>query len=300
MSILNHDSRRAREPEVLSPGEMAPHKPPGMMASFPVTSTLIGMNVAVFAVMVLSGVSAVRPALDQLRIWGADYGPLTLGGQPWRLITSVFVHIGLIHLAVNMWALWNLGVLAEMIFGRRLYLIIYLLAGIAGNVGSLAWHPNVTGAGASGAIFGIAGAVIAVLKLADLPIPQQAMRGTLRSLVSFAIYNLAFGVLGNIDNAAHLGGFGCGLVLGALLAWTRRAGIENRAVLRWASILLIALLLSGGFVALRTSYRSQRAVRELSTWRPPSPSASPGPFLPPQNIQPTYICIPCESAPSSS
>src|SRR5262249_52246437 len=96
MSILNHDSRRASEPQILSPGETTSRKPPGMMASFPVTSTLIGMNLAVFAVMVLSGVSAMRPEVGQLRIWGADYGPLTLGGQPWRLITSVFVHVGLI------------------------------------------------------------------------------------------------------------------------------------------------------------------------------------------------------------
>jgi rhomboid protease GluP len=271
-----------------------------MMTRFPVTSTLIGLNVAVFVVMVLSGVSAFAPQTYQLRIWGADYGPLTLGGQPWRLITSVFVHVGWIHLAVNMWALWNLGALAEMVFGRRLYLIIYLLAGISGNVGSLAWHPNVTGAGASGAIFGIAGAVISVLKLADLPIPQQAVRGTLRSLVSFAIYNLAFGVLGNIDNAAHLGGFGCGLVLGAPLAWTGRARVENRALLRWASVLFIALLLGAGFVALRTSYRIQQSPRALSIWRQPLPSALPVLFLSPLNIQPTYICIPYESARSSS
>src|SRR2546421_4314029 len=140
--------------------------------------------------MVLPGVSAADPTVNDVLRWGADFGPFTLNGQPWRLITSVFLHIGIIHIAANMWALWQLGALAEMVFGHSFYLTIYFLCGIAGNLASLAWHPNIAGAGASGAIFGLAGATISVLVLAKLPVPRNALRGTLRSLVFFVIINI--------------------------------------------------------------------------------------------------------------
>src|SRR5258708_37895677 len=72
-----------------------------------VTSVIVGMNVAVFVAMVLSGVSPVEPAIAQLLKWGANYAPLTLQGQPWRLLTANYVHNGIIHIALNMWCLWN-------------------------------------------------------------------------------------------------------------------------------------------------------------------------------------------------
>ncbi len=249
--------RTQSTPEIIPPGQEVPLrlKPRSPIELYPVTSLLVGANIAVFIAMVLSGVSAIDPTIQQILYWGADHGAYTLGAQPWRLITSVFLHIGIIHLAFNMWALWNLGVLTEMILGHQLYLVSYLLAGMAGNLASLAWHPNVVGAGASGAIFGLAGIVIAVLKLANLPIPQTALRGTLRSVVSFAIYNLLFGTFGSIDNAAHLGGFVCGLVIGALLSWIRRSDIDNRAIMRWVVVASVAVLLWAGFISLRSSFQ---------------------------------------------
>jgi rhomboid protease GluP len=247
---------RQRQPEIIPPGQEIPTQPaPPPRPRFPLTTGLIAINIAVFLLMVFTGASATNPAPRDILRWGANFAPYTLGGQSWRLITSVFLHYGIIHLLVNMWALWNLGALTEMIFGRKFYLPIYLLTGIAGNIASLAVHPGGIGAGASGAIFGLAGAMISVLKLAKLPAPRNAMRGTLRSLLWFAAFNLFFGyAVPGIDNAAHLGGFICGLILGALLSWARYVGEGSRPLVRWASIALVALLLFMGFVSLKRAY----------------------------------------------
>jgi rhomboid protease GluP len=189
------------------------------LQNLPVTSVLIGLNVLVFVLMVLSGVSFTNPELEQLVKWGADWGPYTLVNQPWRILTSNYVHIGVIHIALNMWCLWNLGALAERIFDRWTYVLTYTACGIAGSIVGVWWRPMLVAAGASGAIFGIAGALIAALYLGRLPVPPNALKATLKSLLSFAGYNLFFGaVIPGISNAAHLGGLIAGLGLGAVLA----------------------------------------------------------------------------------
>ena len=106
------------------------------------------------------------------------------------MLTSNYLHIGFLHILFNMWCLWDLGNLAERIFDRWTYVLTYTMCGLAGSLASLWWHPLVVGAGASGAIFGLAGALIAALYLGHLPIPKQAVQRTLRSLVIFAGYNL--------------------------------------------------------------------------------------------------------------
>jgi len=213
----------------------------------PVTSALIAVNAAVFGAMTLTGASAVEPAIPQLVRWGATWGPLTLGGEPWRLLTSNYVHIGIIHIVLNMWCLWNLGNLAERIFDPWTYFLSYTVSGIAGSLASTWWHPLGVGAGASGAIFGVAGMSIAALYLGHLPIPKQAMQATLKSLVMFAIYNLAFGAVGaGIDNSAHLGGLGAGLILGAAFARHLTGPAEGRKSLRlWVFAIACLLLLAG-------------------------------------------------------
>src|SRR5271168_713905 len=182
------------------------------------TTILVAINVAVFVLMALTGVSLLEPTSLQLVKWGADWGPLSLSTQPWRLLTSNYVHIGIIHIAFNMWCLFSLGALAERVFDRWTYVLVYSATGIAGSLASLAWHPTVVGAGASGAIFGLAGALLAALYLGKLPIPKEAVRGTVKSLLIFAAYNLFLGLRSGVDNAAHIGGLASGLVLGAFLS----------------------------------------------------------------------------------
>ena len=147
----------------------------------PVTKVLIGINALVFLAMVLRGVSPVTPTTAQLLPWGANWGPLSLANQPWRMLASNYLHVGILHIALNMWCLWNLGLLAERIFDGWAYVVIYTICGIAGSLAGLALHPLVTAAGASGAIFGLAGALIAALYLGHLGIPRQALRGTIKS-----------------------------------------------------------------------------------------------------------------------
>ena len=229
----------------------------------PVTSVLIGLNVLVFVLMALSGVSITTPDLEKLVKWGADWGPYTLTTQYWRVLTSTYVHIGIIHIAVNMWCLWNLGALAERIFDRWTYVLTYTACGIAGSIASLWWHPTAVGAGASGAIFGIAGAMIAALYLGRLPVPPSAIKGTLKSLLSFAGYNLFLGaVVPGISNAAHLGGFITGLGLGAVLAPRLTSPPDERnswlrLVFIVAGLLLFALFHFVRRAALRAALGSE-------------------------------------------
>ena len=185
---------------------------------------------AIFIVMTLSGVSPGFPTSDQLKPWGADYGPLTLTTQPWRLLTSTFVHGGLLHIATNMWCLWNLGRMAENIFGRVSFLLIYLFTGISGSLLSVALHPSIVSVGASGAIFGVAGALITALYFGRLPVPKERLNAALRSLVFFALINLSIGAaVPFIDNAGHVGGLMLGLIIGALLAPHLTSDPESKA-----------------------------------------------------------------------
>ena len=141
----------------------------------PLTAVLVGINVLVFIAMVVKGASVTQPTADQILRWGANFGPLTLTGQWWRLLTAMFVHIGLVHLALNMWCLWELGLLAEYLYGPKTFLALYLMSGLAASIVSLARNPLVVTAGASGAIFGLAGALIATLYLGKLAAPRGRM-----------------------------------------------------------------------------------------------------------------------------
>ncbi len=190
----------------------APYRPPFTLA-------IIGINVLVFAAMLAKGVPIERPTSAQLLHWGANFGPLSLDGQPWRILTSNYLHIGIVHLLVNMWSLWQVGRLAERIFGGWTYLVLYTATGLAGSVASLFWRPIGVSAGASGAIFGIVGALIGALYLGKLPIPKPAQQGLLKNLVIVAIINLGYGAsVSGIDNSAHIGGLVMGLALGSVLA----------------------------------------------------------------------------------
>jgi rhomboid protease GluP len=218
----------------------------------PVTTILIGICTAVYVGMVLSGVSPTEPSIRDLLTWGADAGPFTLHGQLWRALTSNYVHAGIFHIGFDMWALWNLGSLAEKIFDRWTYFLTYTACGLAGSAASLWWRPMSVSVGASGAIFGVAGALIAALYLGKLPVPPTALRGTLKSLLGFAAFNLFFGsVVPGIDNSAHIGGFLCGLAIGAAMAKHLMAPPAVRRSWRLAVFSVTAILLATAFLYLK-------------------------------------------------
>jgi membrane associated rhomboid family serine protease/Flp pilus assembly protein TadD len=183
-----------------------------------ITPIIIALNLAVFVAMLGTGVSFVAPQSDQLLKWGADYGPQTLDTEWWRLLSSAFVHIGVVHLLLNMWCLWSLGRLAERMFGNWTFLAIYLLSGLGGGLVSVWWNPTIVSAGASGAVFGVAGSLVAFWHFGKVALPRSIIKRDFASILTFVGYNLAFGFAKDgVDNAAHLGGLLVGLALGALL-----------------------------------------------------------------------------------
>jgi rhomboid protease GluP len=184
-----------------------------------VTPTLLIANVAYFIVMVSQGVSPLQPDLADLLKWGANYAPLTWGGQPWRLLSNTFMHCGLVHLGVNMWALWSAGRILERLVGNVGYLIIYLTSGIAGSLASLWWNGDIISAGASGAIFGLLGAFAAFIWNRSDSFQMAALARLKSSLVTCIGFNLLLGfTIPVIDQAAHVGGLLSGLILGCILS----------------------------------------------------------------------------------
>jgi len=193
-----------------------------------ITLTLIALNVLVYVAMGLSGVSWTEPSIEHAVRWGADFGPLTLSGEWWRTLTSTFVHFGIIHIAFNMWCLWSLGSSLELYMGRKAYTAIYLLSGVTASLTSIAWNPWRVSAGASGAIFGVAGAFVSYLYFKKAPMDPQQVRQKIKNLLIFIGYNLLYGAAGNVDNSAHLGGLVAGLILGSLApAILRQADLAN-------------------------------------------------------------------------
>ena len=193
-----------------------------------VTRGIIAMNVLIFLAMGISGLSWTEPTYLELVRWGADFSPLTLSGEWWRLFTSTFVHIGIIHIALNMWCLWSLGPVLERLMGWKAFLLTYIVCGIAGSEASLVWEPLGGGAGASGAIFGVAGAFFSFLLLKKAPISPEFAKRRLKSVAVFIFYNLFFGAVAlRVNNAAHVGGLIAGLILGAVLPCVLRRTEET-------------------------------------------------------------------------
>jgi len=226
------------------------------MPRISVTRVLIGVNILIYLAMVVAGVSPVAPTSQDLVKWGASYGPYELSGEWWRVFTAMFVHIGVIHILLNMLCLSNLGPLAERLFGPRKFLALYVMSGVGGNVLSVGLHPQIVAAGASGAIFGIAGTLLALVHLRNIPalatLRDRMGRSRGLGVGGFIVYNLVYGFANSgIDNAAHIGG----LVIGCLIGLTVPivGSDTGRAALRqtYGVLLATALGLGAGFVGVR-------------------------------------------------
>jgi membrane associated rhomboid family serine protease len=213
---------------------------------------LIGLNVAVYLAMVVSGVDPAQPKIDSLIRWGADFGPRTITqGEWWRLFTSMFLHIGFLHLAFNMFVLWQAGPFVERLLGNIGFLMVYLVSGLAGGLASLAWHPFVVSAGASGAIFGVYGALLGFLLPRSDSVPSVVLLPIARSAVIFIGYNVVYGFIHEgTDIAAHLGGLAAGFVCG--LAMSLPLTVESLPRRRMRQFAVAA---AAGAVCLGAAYR---------------------------------------------
>jgi rhomboid protease GluP len=181
--------------------------------SFMLTYVIIALNIAVYAyTSVLSG-SIIEMSDDVLLRYG-QYNLLVMQGSVWQLFTAMFVHVDIVHLVGNMFFLLIFGLRAEEFFDAKEYLLIYLLSGFAGNVLTLVFGPEMLSAGASGAIFGIFGAVTIYAR--------RAIGQSIMSALLFAFFLLAISSGLGVNILAHLGGLVVGLLVGYMFAATRR------------------------------------------------------------------------------
>ncbi len=248
-----------------TPTEVVPKNNPLIVLQIatPATILLALVNIGVFVAMVAvaGGTTLMNPTVPTLLDWGANFGPLTAGGQPWRLFTAMFLHIGLVHIFFNMWALWNLGRTAEQFYGTSRFVAIYILTGLAGSCASLLHNPLVTSAGASGAIFGILGALFTFATLQKISGGDPRYHRIQMSVLRAIAINLVIGFsIPQIDNSAHIGGLIFGIVAGAVFAPIRIRGFNMAIAKRGAigTILLVAVLLVGTGVARNRALADSR------------------------------------------
>ncbi len=193
-----------------------------------ITPILIYANIGIYLIMAIVGLGFVSFKGQDLLQWGANYGPLTKGGEWWRLLTSTFLHGGLMHLLANMYGLLFVGIFLEPILGRAKYLTAYILTGILASIASIWWYEASVSVGASGAIFGLYGVFLALILTKVFP-PDFA-KTFLISTSIFVGSNLLVGLTGGIDNAAHIGGLLSGFIVGLFLYPIIKKQTENEAI----------------------------------------------------------------------
>jgi rhomboid protease GluP len=224
-----------------------------------VTWVLLAAIAAVFLVEMLLGGSTDS---DVLRRMGAKFTPLIAAGEYWRLFTSMFLHVGVMHLAFNGYALFIIGIELERLLGPGRFLSIYLLSGLFGNLASYAFSDSLA-AGASGAIFGIIGAQAAFFLVHRERLGTWGTR-RLGNIALILVLNLVWGFSqpGRIDNLAHVGGLLAGVALGWALAPRYELDPVRMQVLDrnhlgryWPALGLAVLLLLGGTALVTAGYR---------------------------------------------
>jgi len=253
-----------------------------------ITVGLVLANLAMFVFGLMQGLDWMKPDADRMVALGGNLAPLTLTGEPWRMVSSIFMHGGLIHLAANMYMLIVIGPLAERMFGRVSYLAIYLAAGLAGAWLSTYWNwqhqvdgglfalgarlpaylvrPTVS-IGASGALMGLAGALLAVRVVDYLRNSIDDMPGLGKSIGQVILINLVMGAaIPGIDQAAHVGGLIGGFAIGGTVMLVAQTPGFARALvsLALATVMCgvaywhVATVKDGALAEFRAQYDEQR------------------------------------------
>jgi rhomboid protease GluP len=225
----------------------ASQRTPWGSAVFSPFAAILLLNLSVFLVMVVSGVGLLQPKANVLLNWGANFGPRTTSGEWWRLLTSTFVHVGLLHIVFNMFVFIQIGPLMQRLMGKTEFTIAYMVSGLAGSLASLIWNPYVVSAGASGAIFGLYGALLGFSIVQRGKVPSKVMSNLVGSAVLFIGFNIVYGLARTgTDMAAHagglIGGFVCSLGLGASMSGESR----NARIIRNAAVSVVAAIVIGG------------------------------------------------------
>lgn len=201
---------------------------------FYIIPILINLNLIIYILMVFFGLGFISFDTDVLFHLGGVERNAVLNGDWWRLFTAMFLHGGLMHIVSNLFTLFFIGLFAESILGVKRFTIVYILSGLGCSLASIYWHDNTVSVGASGAIFGLFGAVIALNLMKSL---SKKIDLTFLIMSSVFIgYNLLMGLFTNADNAGHLGGLFSGFVIGIILSpkikkeQIEKKGISNKKV----------------------------------------------------------------------
>lgn len=231
------------EPSPLPPGMPPPNAARPRRPPTPVTFAIVAVNVAVYvAQMFVPGHRGVDGVAEMLALWS----PSVWDGQVWRLLTAAFIHFGPIHIFFNMFVLWDIGRLCEMVVGRVKYVLVYLASALGGTIASTIFTNGLSG-GASGALFGVAGALLALVLL-DHEHRVFVQRDRLKTmLVRFVVINgvLQF-MIPHIDIAAHMGGLVTGAAAGALVFGRSHVAGPRGPRIKWASIAALIVIAAVG------------------------------------------------------
>lgn len=203
------------------------------------TYGFFGFNILIFILMALAGGSTNEPTL---LAFGVKANSEIARGQWWRFVTPIFIHIGMLHLVFNSYALWIVGPQVEKLYGGARFVILYVLTGVAAVYSSYFYHPQANSAGASGAIFGLFGALLVFgIRYRD-SIPPFFKRAVGTGILPVIVINLFIGfTIPGIDNAAHIGGLLSGALLGLVIPF-QRPGEETPRIFEGIQIALLALV----------------------------------------------------------
>jgi membrane associated rhomboid family serine protease len=183
------------------------------------TYIFFAVNIAIFVLMTLAGGTTNDSTLLG---FGVKANNLIDQGQYWRFITPVFIHIGLLHLFFNSYALWMVGPQVEKLYGSARFVLLYVLTGIGGVLGSYTFRPEVFSAGASGAIFGLFGVLLVFGLRHRRHVPPFFSRALMTGVLPTILVNLVIGFsTPRIDNSAHIAGLISGMALAAVVPFER-------------------------------------------------------------------------------
>lgn len=196
------------------------------------------INIIIFLLPLLAGVDILNMSSQYLYSIGGVYGPsVVLGGEIWRLISGMFLHGGIEHLLMNMLSLFIVGRSVEMLFSQTSYLIIYFISGFVGSLASIYFHIDSVGVGASGAIFGLFGALTGFVLVHRKRMQEQFME-FMKSFGLLLLLNLGIGLaFPTVDLSAHIGGLIAGIIGGIFVA------LHPKNLWVYLGIMLVAMYL---------------------------------------------------------
>jgi rhomboid protease GluP len=205
------------------------------------TYIFFGINFAVFLLMTFAGGTTNDATL---MAFGVKANALINQGQYWRFVTPIFIHIGLLHLGFNSYALWIVGPQVEKLYGGARFVLFYLVTGAAGVLGSYLYRPDGLSAGASGAIFGLFGVLLVFGIRHRESVPPSFRRAFGTGILPVILINLVIGfVIPMIDVSAHVGGLIAGMALAAVIPF-QRPGARTPAVFTAIQIVLFGIVLA--------------------------------------------------------